>query len=867
MRLRPSLLVALGVSALAGPTAAQREEDLVAHWRFSAEYLAAGAFTPLTGELVLRTAGPQGFLGQGEQQALLCAESWGALAGASRLPGKDLPARRMTVEAWVGLDRPGAWGGFLCAIEDNGEHERGWVLGYRKDRFLFGLASEGLGRLSYLEAPRPFQLGRWYHVAGVYDGEVQRLFVDGELVAESRVNSGKILYDRDHLLVAGAYRDSNESYPMLGALYELRLWKRALSRRDLERRARQLAPNMPAPGKAGSFTGYHMPSGPTVRELQPAINKAIDRGSAWLMERQHRDGSWEAHNTGYRNGMTALALYTLLKQGVPASHPAVANGLAYLRRRLPNRTYSAGCMLMALAATGNKAHGDWAQEIVDLLVDWERGATPGAYGYPNAHVDLSNTQYAALGLWAAGKLGVEAPKGLWQRLVLNAAQVHQTNVVDLEWEGRDARAHTGKRKIAGFNYAGDGGKETGSMTAAGLCILGTAKDAAGLGLGRKVTGITSRSERLGLDWLAEHWTVDSSPGGGQHLYFLYGLERVGALYRTEFIGEHEWYPEGARKLLKMQKEGGEWGGEPDTCFALLFLSRATASSTGPGVSAKSEGWESREGEAWLRVTGSETVAMWITGFDGAVLADRKDLPTDQAGLRVVKVEFLGDGEVIATVEGDPSKPWKGERFAARHAFAAFGEHSLRARVHVLSPGGGSALEVLESGPLQVRTRLSPEAFQRRHMEREQPGFELLDPEYTLIEASTVVADPFPADKVVDGMQSTRWLCAVSDDSPWLRLELRGTQRATGLRLSPAASALHLAEDYEAIERARVIVNGKTEYELVFPEGGLTWATLHFGRELRVRSLEVRLEGRRLTGTRSAGLAELSLLGKGRKRRR
>ena len=52
------------------------------------------------------------------------------------------------------------------------------------------------------------------------------------------------------------------------------------------------------------------------------------------------------------------------------------------------------------------------------------------------------------------------------------------------------------------------------------------------------------------------------------------------------MGTHEWYPEGAKALLASQKVDGSWGvgtvgenkvdrGTVDTCFAILFLKRAT----------------------------------------------------------------------------------------------------------------------------------------------------------------------------------------------------------------------------------------------------------------------------------------------------
>jgi hypothetical protein len=87
----------------------------------------------------------------------------------------------------------------------------------------------------------------------------------------------------------------------------------------------------------------------------------------------------------------------------------------------------------------------------------------------------------------------------------------------------------------------------------------------------------------GLEWMANHFTVTENPGGPSehHYYYLYALERTGILYGTETIGFHEWYPEGAKVLLAAQHDDGTWGsgrGGPeviDTCFAILFLRRAT----------------------------------------------------------------------------------------------------------------------------------------------------------------------------------------------------------------------------------------------------------------------------------------------------
>ncbi len=74
-----------------------------------------------------------------------------------------------------------------------------------------------------------------------------------------------------------------------------------------------------------------------------------------------------------------------------------------------------------------------------------------------------------------------------------------------------------------------------------------------------------------------------------HYYYLYGLERTGSKTGVRWIGKNDWYREGALHLLQAQEASGGWksaagAGKPadetesevtQTCFALLFLKRAT----------------------------------------------------------------------------------------------------------------------------------------------------------------------------------------------------------------------------------------------------------------------------------------------------
>jgi len=167
-------------------------------------------------------------------------------------------------------------------------------------------------------------------------------------------------------------------------------------------------------------------------------------------------------------------------------------------------------------------------------------------------------------------------------------------------------AETGPMKARGWAYfpidksqnAGNGHPAAGmpgmhepnpGMTAASLAIVILLKAALeDKGAYKKRYRVrVDQAIRDGVAYLAHNWTLSD----GRHpYYYLYGLERVGVLTGCHRIGENYWYYEGGKKLLSAQKADGSWGNPapvvqgglggtpnamPATCFAILFLARAT----------------------------------------------------------------------------------------------------------------------------------------------------------------------------------------------------------------------------------------------------------------------------------------------------
>ena len=301
------------------------ERDVVMRWVLIPANHESDHMVPVEGDWALPCVDPT-FLGKGKYAALLRPTGHPVLIASEKIAAADLPHDACSIEAWVAVDVYAGWGGFLSVLEDNGAAETGLMLGTKNDKFTFGVSSEGAddgdGKLTYLNSKEPFDLGRWYHVVGTYDGETQSIYVNGELQGRSLEQHGPIKYRPQHIIAVGGYVDSDENYPLTGALYEVALSDVCLSKKTVERRYKKGRGGLPE-AETRTFTTVPLRAKPPLPELQAGINLAIDRGVQGLLREQLWDGSWEENADPYRNGATGLALYTLLRCGLKADHPAI----------------------------------------------------------------------------------------------------------------------------------------------------------------------------------------------------------------------------------------------------------------------------------------------------------------------------------------------------------------------------------------------------------------------------------------------------------------------------------------------------------------------------------------------------------------
>lgn len=313
------------------------------------------------------------------------------------------------------------------------------------------------------------------------------------------------------------------------------------------------------------------------------VEHAIREGVRFLKLEQRDDGSWSDVDNEARTGSTSLVTLALLTAGEPVNSPTIRKALDYLRNFGPDElksTYAVALQTMVFAA----AEPDRDQLRLVANVEWltkaqirpaDRVLWPGSWTYSaikNRHGDNSNTQYALLGLNAASEIGIRVRPEVW-------------TLARRYWE--ECQHGDG-----GWAYTPDANSPaSASMTCAGissLIITGLKRFQGQEHLEGDVVkncgkgGINLNLQR-GVDWMAGHFRVGENWGHGQQwrYYYLYGMERAGRLTGQRFFGEHDWYREGAEKMVHDQDPvRGFWRGaifEQDpavaTSFALLFLAK------------------------------------------------------------------------------------------------------------------------------------------------------------------------------------------------------------------------------------------------------------------------------------------------------
>ena len=113
--------------------------DPIGSWRLAAAHVKDGTLQSLLG-VAGRIEGKVAFDGEQQDGAMYFdgEATCIVLADDYAKSEQQLPTRHMTVTAWASISTGAEWGGLLGVVQDNGDAEAGWVLGYNEQCFTFG---------------------------------------------------------------------------------------------------------------------------------------------------------------------------------------------------------------------------------------------------------------------------------------------------------------------------------------------------------------------------------------------------------------------------------------------------------------------------------------------------------------------------------------------------------------------------------------------------------------------------------------------------------------------------------------------------------------------------------------------------------
>ena len=591
------------------------------------------------------------------------------------------------------------------------------------------------------------------------------------------------------------------------------------------------------------------------QDLEQRVDAAIDRGVAYLLSEQSRDGSWGGLQPRWPRGITELAAYTLLKSGLDREHQALRRARAYLLARPTSLTYPLSLELLVLAAMGYEEDEPAMERALEALLeirtrsgwnypgDYKDGAWVGNWPDP----DFSNLHYAVFGLGAADDRGLKLPRGLWDD-VLDAILLHLNEPE--EALGRNDEAV----EVAGYAYRLPGRGTKASLVAAGAAMLAVCRDAPSADYSKRRLREIERAVELNRNWLDTKLEIGRNVGSDLFQYYwLLSLERAISLHGWEELAGLPVYRSGAAWICDAQRDDGSWRdgkttghlaeAHSDTCFALLFLLRATRPAATGGEARVRGAFASVDTAREVSIRGRvrEQVEVWIEDLRGATP-------------RVERVEWWLGGELVETVAGDAAHPWEGERFAARLPLVDQDPRALRASVHVVAEDGARA--VLESDTVIVSgvDVLEPWMLEAAAaVERN-----LLQDVEIATHASSVNAQDHPW-KVLDDAPATLWLAARDDEAPWLELELGEAVRANTLVLSSANWKPSYRGHFDRPTRLLVTIDkAKTPLEVKPPERDAAPYVIPLGRTQRMKRVRIEVLSRE-PGQSAPGLVGLSEL--------
>ena len=188
--------------------------------------------------------------------------------------------KKITLEAWICVASQKAYAGIISNIYDTGSTESGYgLLLDGKSGIYFGLKVPSVG-IQYLSSgANTIILNQWHHIAGTYDGQEMKLYVDGIEKAQRAYAGNNINYNPENDLLFGMFKDNNEFHAVAGKIAEIRLWKVVRTQQEIQNNLYQRLA-----GNESGLVGYwplNEGSNNTTHDRTSNANHGVIHGAKW----------------------------------------------------------------------------------------------------------------------------------------------------------------------------------------------------------------------------------------------------------------------------------------------------------------------------------------------------------------------------------------------------------------------------------------------------------------------------------------------------------------------------------------------------------------------------------------------------------
>ncbi|MBW4616804.1 MAG: cyanobactin biosynthesis PatC/TenC/TruC family protein [Desmonostoc vinosum HA7617-LM4] len=188
--------------------------------------------------------------------------------------------KEIALEAWVYCQTQRRRTGIISNVFDTTTKESGYGLLLDGKSGVFFALKTGSQGIHYLSSKvDSLKLNQWHHLAGTYDGQQIKVYIDGVEKATKATSNSPINYEPENDLFIGTYKDNNETYPFQGKIAEVRIWKVARTQQEIQKHIYQRLG-----GKESGLVGYwplNEGSNNIARDRTTNANHGTITGATW----------------------------------------------------------------------------------------------------------------------------------------------------------------------------------------------------------------------------------------------------------------------------------------------------------------------------------------------------------------------------------------------------------------------------------------------------------------------------------------------------------------------------------------------------------------------------------------------------------